>query len=949
MGVQNGIVMSAFETAYAEICLLVKRFDANLSYFMRPEYQEAEVRKDFIDKFFISLGWDVNHDIQSNPYEQEVRVEKTQKQQESIAQRRADYAFYINPNFKDVQFFVEAKKPSVGLRHPDHYFQTVRYGWNANTPIAVLTDFEEFHIIDCRYKPNLNYIFNGQHKVYKYSDYVDKEKFAEIYWLFSREAVAKNSLENYARSLGKPKGKAVQKMLFKLEAHAIDDSFLEYIDGIRETLAKAFKKNNYSLNSEALTEATQKTIDRLVFIRFLEDKLIESTNYVSEWTGWQDFVSDCRKLDAKYNGVVFKKHFIDEQDFTGAEEQMFKDICNDISNLNSPYDFNYIPIHIMGSIYERFLGKVVRTTEKRVLIEEKPEVRKAGGVYYTPKYIVDYIVSNTVGKLIQKKTPKEIDEMQFADISCGSGSFLIGVYECLLDYHKKYYTEKLFGKKEIDGRSEDFGNVEYQDGIWRLTLKRKQDILLNCIYGVDIDPQAVEVTQLSLFLKMLEDETMTSTQVRQGALFSKVLPDLSKNIVCGNSLIDYDIMDGRLFDDDNLKKINPFSIKNKFPQVMRKGGFSAIVGNPPYGAELVTDERDYLLKKFPYGNTDTAALFMIHARGIVRRSGMVGYIIPKAFTYASNWKKIREGIISDLTELIDCSKVWKEVKLEMSVYISQVGDSTKGFVSYIRKRDVFVNVGVIPKELCKEFGFLINGVSEGEVKVATKVKESGKTLNDYVLNQRGSMLQQHIKERGEYEVWGGKKIARYALTKDNKGYVDKNDINDNKAYIRENSILVQNIVAHVMNPYPRVIIIASIPQEPDRSVILDTVNQLTNISKVDSYCLLGILNSKLISWYTYKFVFANAIRTMHFDSVTTARVPFPILELNDDKTLKLHNKMVKIVKDLIESKKQLTELKTDKDINFLVNKIENYEAQIDGIVYALFGLNEMEISIIENQ
>lgn len=145
------------------------------------------------------------------------------------------------------------------------------------------------------------------------------------------------------------------------------------------------------------------------------------------------------------------------------------------------------------------MGKIVRATDKRVFIEEKPEVRKAGGVYYTPKYIVDYIVKNTVGKLIEGKTPKQIAALRFADIACGSGSFLIGVYDLLLDYHKKYYTEKLKDKTEIDGRSEDFGFAEYRDKQWIITLNLKQDILVNNIYGVDIDAQAVEVTQLSLF------------------------------------------------------------------------------------------------------------------------------------------------------------------------------------------------------------------------------------------------------------------------------------------------------------------------------------------------------------------------------------------------------------------------------------------------------------------
>lgn len=656
--------MTAFDKSFEEVKNLAEKFHGNHAYYASPTYQEAEVRKDFIDKFFIALGWDVNHDDQHNPYEQEVKVEKGQKQLQATAQKRADYAFYTAPNFKDVRFFVEAKKPAVELKHPDNYFQTIRYGWNAGTSIAVLTDFEQFHIIDCRYKPDLKNVFTGKHKEYRYTDYSDKEKFAEIYWLFSREAVLDNSLKKFTDALPKIKGKKTTAAAKDL-AGTIDESFLAYIDNIREELAKAFKKNDESLGSEALTEVVTRTVDRLVFIRFLEDKLIEPNNHVSEWKSWNDFTTDCRRLDVKYNGVVFKEHpLLDKKGFAGAEEKMFLNICKDISNRNSPFDFNYIPIHILGSIYEQFLGKVVVATDHRVRIEEKPEVRKAGGVYYTLKYIVDYIVANTVGKLILDKTPKQIAALRFADIACGSGSFLIGVYECLLDYHKNYYQKKYAGRTEpLDARNEDFGLVEYRDGQWGLTLKLKQDILLNNIYGVDIDRQAVEVTQLSLFLKMLEDETLNSTQVRQGALFSKVLPDLSKNIICGNSLIGTDILTGQLFSFEEEKKLNPMDYETAFPSIMRSGGFDAIVGNPPYVRIQALKETSpasvmHFSKKYisgRSGNYDLYVIFIERGLSLISQNGKMGYIIPNKFFNTDYGENIRSVITKDkyLSKIID--------------------------------------------------------------------------------------------------------------------------------------------------------------------------------------------------------------------------------------------------------------------------------------------------------
>jgi adenine-specific DNA-methyltransferase len=432
--------MPNFENAFNTVCELVKDFKENENIYLSPKYNESQARKDFIDKFFIALGWDVNHTVQKNPNKQEVVIEQTLDNQS-----RPDYTFSIEPNFSEAKFYVEAKKPSHDLLNTDYYIQAINYARYSNTPITVLTDFEEFHILDSRYKPNINTVLKDQnHLVFKYNDYSDRDKFAKIYYLFSRDEVSNNSIKFYVDKLAANDKKRKKSGYIKGELLSIDEEFLQYLDNIRVRLAKAFKKADASLSSEELTEATQRTIDRLVFIRFLEDKSIEPEDFVSKLgtsnKAWSDFINICRKLDAKYNGIVFKEHFIDGQNFGGPELIEFKNVCFEFSRKNSQsFNYNLIPIHILGSIYERFLGKVVNATAQRVKVEEKPEVRKAGGVYYTPKYIVDYIVKNTVGKLIENKSPSEISKLRFADIACGSGSFLIGVFETLLDYHNNYY------------------------------------------------------------------------------------------------------------------------------------------------------------------------------------------------------------------------------------------------------------------------------------------------------------------------------------------------------------------------------------------------------------------------------------------------------------------------------------------------------------------------------
>lgn len=654
------------QNAYLKTKELVETFKANEAHYLSPSYVEARVRQDFIDKLFTALGWDVLHDFQKNPFEQEVKVEKPQRQEGHQAQKRADYAFYLAPDFKKVQFFVEAKKPSRTLRqNRDDYFQTAKYGWNSQTGISILTDFEEIVMIDCRFKPDFDTILSNEIKYYKYLDLLEEEKFSEFYWLFSREALEAGNLTKFVESLPQPKGKAKQLKLFGGRYQSIDDSFLDYIDDIRLQMAQAFYQNNPTLDHYDLTEATQRTIDRLVFIRFLEDKQIEPEDLMHGISTsdhpWRKFIELSKRLDAKYNGVVFKEHFIDKNAFLGANEELFKSIAQDLDHTATPYDFNYIPIHILGNIYERFLGKIIAVEDGKARIELKPEVRKAGGVFYTPKYIVDYIVENTVGKKITGKKPKEIAKLKFADIACGSGSFLIGVYDYLLDYYKIYYNQNPEEAKK-DGCKYDTENQ-----IWVLSIKQKQQILLDNVFGVDIDLQATEVSQVSLFLKLLEDETMATANDMNVLFAEKILPDLSGNIKCGNSLIGYEIMDGVLeFGKEEMRKLNPFDFEQAFPTVFsskpgtKQSGFDAIVGNPPYVKEY-TDNSAFInvkkgkLQKYYQGKMDLWYFFACYSLDLLNSNGLLGYIIPNNWVSNAGASILRNKVIKDaqIKELID--------------------------------------------------------------------------------------------------------------------------------------------------------------------------------------------------------------------------------------------------------------------------------------------------------
>ena len=198
-------------------------------------------------------------------------------------------------------------------------------------------------------------------------------------------------------------------------------------------------------------------------------------------------------------------------------------------------------------------------------------------------------------------TPKDVARMKILDPACGSGTFPLGAYQYLLDWHLKWYTdhepEKWASGKDpaIIPSLRPFGKMG-----GRLTTIKKKEILLNNIHGVDIDPQAVEVTKLSLLLKVLEGESQETIGSQLGMFKERVLPDLGRNIKCGNSLIGSDYYQDRqltmLIDEEERYRVNAFDWKTEFPQVFIQGGFDVVIGNPPWGAEFTKDEKEYFYK-----------------------------------------------------------------------------------------------------------------------------------------------------------------------------------------------------------------------------------------------------------------------------------------------------------------------------------------------------------------
>ena len=565
----------------------IETFRRNLDSYIDPDYKEARVRQEFIDPLFTALGWDMNNTQGYAEAYKDVVHEDTLRISGS-GTTAPDYSFRIGGTRK---FFVEAKKPSVHLKDdPEPALQLRRYSWSDKLSLGIVTDFQEFAIYDTRIRPqegdkaSIARIFYCTYEQFP-------EKWDEITAIFSREAVLKGSFDKYAATNKGKRGTT-----------EFDDDFLRDMEHWRELLARNLALRNAGLTERELNFAVQRILDRIVFLRIAEDRGIEPYGQLLALTGgskiYPRLAEIFERADFRYNSGLF--HFATEKGRDESPDKLtlrltlddapLKEIISALYWPKSPYALAVIAADILGHVYEQFLGKVIHlTSEHHARVEEKPEVRKAGGVYYTPTYIVDYIVQQAVGPLVEGKSPKQIEKIKVLDPACGSGSFLLGAYDFLLDWHLRYYLDhdpEAWAKKKNPPIYESAPNAH---GIgqgsknWLLTTIERKRILVANLHGVDIDAQAVEVTKLALLLKVLEGE---ARELRGKQIdIHRVLPDLGQNIKCGNSLIESDFYQQLALpdlDDEARIKINAFDWEHEFKPVMDAGGFDAVIGNPPY-------------------------------------------------------------------------------------------------------------------------------------------------------------------------------------------------------------------------------------------------------------------------------------------------------------------------------------------------------------------------------
>jgi predicted type IV restriction endonuclease len=991
---------------------LTETFDYNLETYKKGSYNETQVRREFIDPFFQELGWDIaNKQGYAETYKDVIHEDAIKV---GGITKAPDYCFRIGGVRK---FFLEAKKPAVNIKEDIHpAYQLRRYGWSAKLSLSILTDFEEFSVYDCRVKPvKTDKASHSRIYYLKYTDYVDN--WEEIKSRFSREAILKGSFDKYVESKKTKKGTA-----------EVDTAFLQEIERWRELLARNIALRNLNLTQRELNFAIQQTIDRIIFLRICEDRGIENYGRLMALQNGENvykrlFQLFC-KADDKYNSGLF--HFKKEKNRENfdnitpnliIDDKTLKDIFKNLYYPDSPYEFSVLPANILGQVYEKFLGKVIRLTAKhQAKIEEKPEVRKAGGVYYTPDYIVDYIVKQTVGKLVENKKPgpnSSVSKLKILDPACGSGSFLIGAYQFLLDWHidryVNYNTEKWSKGKKPRIYQTDKGE-------WRLTTDERKRILLNNIYGVDIDQQAVEVTKLSLLLKVLEGEDEQSIGKQITVFQDRVLPDLSNNIKCGNSLIgsDFYVNQQTTFNEEEMYRVNAFDWEDEFSGIMKNGGFDAVIGNPPYfSIDDTWGKKDVKLSyiKEAYHtiyNDKTDILFYFLGKAIHLSKGKVGFIVSRAFLEAYKANKLRLFIAnnSNLEEIIDFQNyhVFKgigittcllfldhQLKSKANVFkyksdkeppeLSINNKSPESFYAFSKEQSDFSqeiwmfthrNIQKLIDKIDK------NGVTISDILIIGKGMETGRN-NVFEGIQKSDLKKFGLKQACYFERARNSDIQRYYFKEtqnmliyleDYKSFSElpykiqqylstkKEELQKRAAYKRNDCEwwkytwpLHKEYIERdkIYTPYMAKRNRFALDKDNKFLGLTDTTVLFDNGQNESMEYILGLLNSKLL---TFRYKFLGKLKSggvLEYFWNQLSKVPIKIIDFLNPTEKAHHDQMVNLVDQMLNLNKKLNNANLPQEKTLLQRQIQSTDKQIDQLVYRLYDLTDEEIKIVESE
>ena len=892
---------SSYEIDFERVVELISKYEQIKKSGEIKKYNEESTKKDFILPLFEALGWNVYNRGKRND---SISAEET------ISKKRVDYGFRINGIPK---FFLEAKslKEENIQTNPKYITQAIDYAWMKSCSWAILCNFETIAVFNADW--NGSNFGNNLLFVLHPSDFLSDKRFEHL----SKNAFVNKELDKVASQYGKKQTK-----------NPINKQLLQDMIHFREILSKDIIGNNQDkhLSQDDLDESVQRILDRLIFIRNAEDRELEENRLQSNLRQWASkgkgqLVREISKVysyfDQQYNSKLFAKHLCD--DLYLDNEVLIEVIegLNHSKDNSYRYDFSIIESDVLGNIYEQYLGNILKATPKRAKLSESKTHRKEQGIYYTPSYIVDYIVKNTVGEYIKTHTPEEIKNVKILDPACGSGSFLIRAYKELESYWEdKYRTEN--GIQE----TLKFDEVE-------VFYSRKVEILKNNIFGVDLDPKAVEIAQLNLLLQISERKQR--------------LPLLQGNIKIGNSLID-----------DSTVSNGAFKWEEEFPEIMKNGGFDIVIGNPPYGAFLGRNEIQYLRSNKKnmniFGKINTYRLFVEKAEQLLKEQGNLGYIIPNTWLSDRDSFPLRKLLLTRFKEakvihIPESGRVFIDVTQAVTISIFKRFKSTNDFMlSFMNAKsledlesDGFLSI--YGSELKKSSQLKIP-LDITHIDLLKKIKMSGNEsfLKFFDIRQGEVNLTVYkdslskVSENSTHPLIRGDNIERYHIvesTREKERFVHFKNIK------RDDSIVERIGLKEVSNmAQPRRLKATIIREGYNLGHTADYLIPKGNTDRQTVYYALALLNSKLLNFY-----FKSYSNTNHISVEELSNLP---VKYNNVAELAKKSELLCGLYDTID-------FATHNDKMFhKLKEINSLESVIDGMVYELYGLDSIEVKTVDS-
>lgn len=937
------------EKAKATIQKLIDKYEEAKQSNQLKKYSEEETKKDFIQPLFESLGWDINN-------KKEVSAE------ENISGDRVDYGFYLNGR---IAFYLEAKKISADLHREDFANQAIKYSFNKGAVWAVLTDFESVKVFNCQ-----DISKSLADKLYfeiPYNQFV--ERFDQL-WQLSKESFEAGLIDKEAERVGK-----------KFQRIAISEILAKDLNECRKILTDALGEWN-NIKGELLDEGVQKLLDRLVFLRVAEDRGIEDKTLLPmlrEWKAsktkneipfYKFMVDKFRELDGIYNSNLFSKHpFEDWEEYGGATEKVISILQGKEGYYE--YDFKMMPADVLGSVYESYLGyKLSQSKKETTVVGKDSKKRKEQGIYYTPRYIVDYIVENSLGPVLAKcRSVEDIKKIRVLDPACGSGSFLIKAMEMIA----QKYEELGYKNKQLT----------------------KIQILTENIYGVDLDEQAVEIARLNLLIGALEERM--------------ILPSLAKNIKNGNSLISGSEEELKKYFGKNFKDKKPFNWQEEFPEVFppaggqaSQGGFDVIIGNPPYIKEFVNKSVFDGLHISPYyqGKMDIWTMFACVAIDLLKDNGLLSFISPNNWITNAGASIFRNKMLKDgeLKQFIDFGdyKVFEDAGIQTMIFVFEKGKVEKEYgVKYLKIEDKNINVGDLIVLLHKEksniiiqpekmIDGMINFADSKTDKILEKIKskknfeltekEVGQGIvadpdkafifkeDDDISDSEREVLKNYFTSVGRY--FSGEQRGKMAYLSKAKNYeIDnlsniKNQLLQYEEELKNRREVKSGRLYWFNIHWPRderffnngAKIVCGIRTE--KPSFFYTENEyygsralnFIKTERINLKYLTGILNSN-ISFFWLKNKGKQLGDLLQVDKGPLLDIP---IYKADEKE---QEKIIKLVDRMLELNKEIKELgKEEEGSNQwakIGEEIEKTDKQIDAEVYQLYGLSDEEIKVVE--